>query len=133
MKPLLTLMIVSLFACNKNYDIQHKTIIKPSITGIEITGQMIITQTGAIADTVIRPKITFTLSVPDTASVNRLYVYKLGGFPFNLAGNLTKLSSGKISVIDLNQKYPPTTTLKYTSIFGLADGYFMMNDTFDVK
>lgn len=133
MKPLLTILLVSLLACNKNYTVEHKTITKPSITGVEVSGQMVITQTGSTFDTIIRPKITFTISLPDAASVNRFYVYKLGDFPFSLAGNLTSFSSGKVSIVDMNQKYPPTTTMKYTSFFGLADGNVMMNDTFDVK
>lgn len=132
MKYLLIFMAVIILSCNKkNYDIPHKTIIKPSVTGIEVSGQMIITQNGNRYDTVIRPKITFTLNVPDTSSVNGLYVYKLGNYPS--AYYLINLKSGKTSVIDMNQVYPPTSTLKYTSIFGLADGHVIMNDTFDVK
>lgn len=132
MKYLLTIMIVSLLSCNKkNYDIPRKTIIKPSITGIEVSSQMIVTQTGTKYDTVNRPKITFTLNIPDTSSVHGLYVYKIDNYAS--ASYLTNLKSGKISVVDMNQVYPPISTMKYTSIFGLADGNALMNDTFDVK
>ena len=125
-------MTFCVLSCNKkNYDIPHKTIIKPSVTGIEVSGQMIITQNGNRYDTVIRPKITFTLNVPDTSSVNGLYVYRIGYYP--AANYLINLKSGKTSVIDMNQVYPPASPLKYTSIFGLVDGHIIMNDTFDVK
>jgi hypothetical protein len=120
----LSLIIISL-SCNKNKDNNVTHPAPPSVKAVEISSQ--------IVDTINRPKITFTIDVPDTSYVKGLYVYQASLFPFTVSGQLYHLTSGKVSVIDLNLIYPPAKPVKYISTFGLSDGTFILNDSFVVK
>ena len=124
-KLIFAALAIAALSCNKNSDTPHKEIIPPTLLGVDVSSQMV--------DTILRPKFTFNLNVPDTGSVKSLIVFQIGKFPFNISGQLTGLSSGKVVFIDMTQKYPPTSPIKYTSVFALADGTAILNDSFDLK
>lgn len=125
MKYLLTILIFSLVACDKD-DVQDtQSIALPTVTNITTSSEVV----GGVA----RPKFTISLNVPDASAVSQLEVYTNSNFPTSRSGRVINPTSTQYVVIDSAATYPPSAPVKYFAFFTMKNNSYVSYYTFEVK
>lgn len=113
MKYLLTILLFSLLACDKNDVKDTQNIDLPTVTNIVTTSEVV--------NGVVRPKFTITLNVPDAGAVSHLEIYANSRFPLSKSGKVISPTSTQYVVIDSIATYPPTAPVKYFAFFTMKN------------
>jgi hypothetical protein len=125
MKYLLTIMMFSLLACDKDDTKDTQNIALPTVTNISTSSEII--------SGVARPKFTITLSVPDASIVSQLEVYQNAKFPLEKSGKVLSPTSTQYVVIDSSATYPPVAPVKYFAFFTMKDYSYVSYYPFELK
>jgi hypothetical protein len=125
MKYLLTILLFSLLACDKDDDNNKPPVEFPTVTNISISSEVV--------NGTARPKFSITLNVPDASAVSQLEVFANSNFPTSRSGRVINPTSTQYVVIDSAATYPPPSPVKYFAFFTMKDNSYVSYYSFEVK
>lgn len=117
-------LIITFLSCKKDNNSAPKYDPPPTISNIQVSSETV--------NGITHPKITFTLTIPDTAVVKIFSLFVKS--TFSVPSGILKPKSGTYTITDIYNNYPAPTNMKtYTSMFVMADNSAIYNSSFDVN
>jgi hypothetical protein len=137
MKYLLTILILSLVACDKDEAPQKPVSDPPSIVKVQTLSPVMDIVPSAQPgknDTFYRPQLEVTLNVPDSSTVSRLSIYVKASFPYYKPVEIVNPKTGVYTVVDMSNVYPASGAKRiYFSVFTMKDFSYITNSDFSIN